>query len=310
MKNGIRSAKGRSMRAKTGRVAFGLVAAMWSAACLPPPAPEVSGPPQRIVSMSPGLTETVCAVGCGDRLVAVTDYCRYPEKVRQLPKVGGYLDPNVEAIVALEPDLVLLMESQGELGPRLSRLGLRTAVVSQHDITAVLQSFVEVAELCGSRASGEALQCDVRAHLGRISQLLAREAAPRVLAVVARPVGNGSIESVWAAAPSTFVGDVITFAGGRNALETGVGEGAYPEVSVEGLIHLDPDVILDLVSEEQGEGLTKENLRADWQNLTVLSAVQADRVEVLRQPFLVVPGPRVAEVVETVARRLHPEARW
>lgn len=277
--------------------------------CTPEPATRSDASPQRIVSMSPGLTETVCALGCGDRLVGVTNYCKYPPRALELAKVGGYLDPSLEAVVALEPDLVLVMESQGSFGAHLKSIGIRVVQIDQHDVKAILESFAEVGALCGRSDRGKELRHEVNERLERVKNLIGERAPPRVLAVIGRNVGAGDVTSVWAAADSTFFGDVVALAGGRNVLTQGI-EGAYPEISREGLIHLDPDVILDVVPAEQAGQRLTETIVSDWKNLGVLRAVASGRLYVLRQPFIVVPGPRVAEVVEAVARELHPEAPW
>jgi iron complex transport system substrate-binding protein len=95
--------------------------------------------PRRIVSLAPSLTETLYALGLGARVVGVTRYCAYPPEVAELPKVGGHLDPNFEAIVSLDPDLVVVIPSSSENGQRLESLGIRVLEVDQHDVQAVLE---------------------------------------------------------------------------------------------------------------------------------------------------------------------------
>lgn len=265
--------------------------------------------PQRIVSMSPALTETLFALGVGDRVVGVTRFCLYPEKALDLPKVGGYLDPNWEAIVALEPDLVVLMESHAEAERRLARLGIQTVRVNQQKVADILTSFQQLARACGVLSRGTTLRSEVEQSLERIRITVAGRPEPRVIISVGREAGSGHLATVWAAGPGTFLDDALRLAGGVNAVPGGVA-GAYPEISMEGLLQLDPDDILDVIPELEADGMGAEVALGDWRGLGSLRAVREGRVHVLGRHSLSIPGPRVAEVVEAFARVLHPEARW
>lgn len=271
--------------------------------------PTTDAAPQRIVSMSPGITETLFALGCGNRVVGVTNYCRYPEQTLELPRIGGYLDPSLEAVVALNPDLVLVMESQQGIAGQLSGMGIQAFSIDQHNVDSVLVSFDRIGELCGATDAGRNLRSAVENRMARIQELVSGRDRPKVLAVIGRNVGGGEVASVWAASASTFIGDVVALAGGDNVVTTGV-QGAHPEISTEGLLFLDPEIILDIVPEEQAGDLSSENIALDWRSLDALQAVRSGRVHVLRQPYVVIPGPRTAEVVEAVARVLHPELSW
>ncbi len=265
--------------------------------------------PERIVSMSPALTETLFALGLGDRVVGVTRFCLYPEEAVGIPKVGGYLDPNWEAIVTLEPDLVVLMESHSGAMSRLSGLGIRSVRVNQQKIADILASFQQLAEVCGVPDRGEELRAEVEQRLERIRKAVLGRSQPRVLVSVGRAPGSGRLSTVWGVGPGTFLDDALRLAGGVNAVPGGVA-GAYPEISTEGLLHLDPDDILDLIPELEGSGMAVEAALADWQSLGAVRAVRQGRVHVLGRHCLSIPGPRVAEVVETFARVLHPEVEW
>ncbi len=265
--------------------------------------------PERIVSMSPAVTETLFALGVGERVVGVTRFCLQPETARSLPKVGGYLDPNWEAIVALEPDLVIGMESQGEMERRLGALGIPVVRVDQHRLAGILDSFELLGRMCGVPDRGKELRRTVEGRLESIREAVRGMPEPRVLLSVGRRVGGGRITSIWTAGPGTFLDDVLEAAGGVNVV-TGSVTGTYPELTIEGIVELDPDVILDLVPEGEGDESMIESARNDWKNLDVVRAVSVGRVEVLSGRFLSIPGPRVAEIVEVFARALHPEVRW
>ncbi len=270
---------------------------------------SVSPPPERIISMSPALTETLFALGLGDRIVGVTRFCLYPEEALTLPKIGGYLDPSWEAIVALEPDLVVLMESHTEAESYLAGLGIRTVRIDQQGVADILASFQQLAGACGVPGRGDALRVEVEESLERIRVTVAGRPEPRVLVSAGRQPGSGRLLTVWAAGPGAFFDDVLKLAGGVNVVPGGVA-GAYPEISIEGLVQMDPDDIIDVIPELEASGMDVGTALGDWQGLRSLRAVREGRVHILGRHSLSIPGPRVAEVVESFARALHPEAPW
>lgn len=262
-------------------------------------------PPARIVSLAPSVTEVLFALGLGDRVVGVTSFCRYPAEAARLPQVGGYLDLNLEAIVGLDPDLVVLIQAHNAARARLEALGLPTLQVDQSDLGGILRSIEEIAARCGVAERGGELVAGIRGRLDAVEQRVAGLPRPRTLAVVGREAGSGALATVWVAGTETFYDDVIRLAGGVNAAAPS--PVAYPEVSREGLLHIDPDVIVDLLADLDERGVAGEAAAADWQAFPTLRAVRSGRVHVLEHELTVVPGPRVAELVEQVAQVLHPE---
>jgi iron complex transport system substrate-binding protein len=267
-----------------------------------------SGSPRRIVSLAPSVTETLFALDLGDRVVGVTRYCDYPPEAASRAKVGGYLDPSYEAIVALQPDLVVVQQDQGDAEARLSSLGLSTLRVDQHDVAGICRSLSDIAAACGVAGRGDALAADIRTRVAGVRRLVAGRPPVRALVVVGREPGSSPIRSVWVAGEQVFYAEVLALAGGRNAYS---GSGAqFPEVSREGLIHLDPEVILDVLPEAKRRGLDRERVIGEWRTLPELRAVREGRVILLDDDFMERPGPRVVEMVAAMARALHPEVAW
>lgn len=280
-----------------------LVAA--TSACGERDAPSPVEVPQRIVAMAPSLTETLLALDLGDRVVGVTRYC--PDVVGAVT-VGGYFDPSYEAILAVDPDLVIVIQSHDELHRRLGDLGLDTLRVDQHDVDGILASVETIATRCGAEQRGRDLADGLRRALGDVAAAVEGLDRPRVLVVVGREPGGGRIGALWAAAGDTFYDDVIGLAGGVNAISNSVIR--YPELSREGLIAVDPDVILDVVADGGARSVSLETAVADWMELQDLRAVEGGRVHVLTQDFVVIPGPRIIDTVRTFAGHLHPELQW
>lgn len=287
-------------RARALALALVLVATVGGAAAGEPQ------PPRRVVSLSPALTEILFALDLGERVVGVTRYCDYPAEATTRPQVGGYLDPSYEAIVALRPDLVLLQVEHGEVRPRLEALGLETLEADLRRVAAVPEAVEAVARRCGVAERGASLAREIRGRLEAVAERTGGLPRPRVLVAVERDLGTGTVNRLWAAGPGSFYHDVLELAGGKNVIADG--RLPYPEVSREGLVHLDPDVILDVVAEPELRGADRPTARADWDALRELRAVRAGRVVLLDQELMVIPGPRIAALVEAVADALHPGA--
>ncbi|HSN57698.1 MAG TPA: helical backbone metal receptor, partial [Candidatus Sulfomarinibacteraceae bacterium] len=282
------------------------VVAGWGCAPRSPDGPEPApAPPQRIVSLAPSLTETLFALGVGGRVVGVTRYCAHPPEVRTLPRIGGHLDPSYEAIVALEPDLVVAIPSSEASEARLRSLGVPVLRVDQHDVDSVLQSISVLAEACGVEGRGVELRREMERRLEAVARAAAGRERRRAGVVVGHEIGAGAVRSVWAAGPETFYDGVLELAGGINAVQGGIVR--YPELSREGLAALDPDVVIDVVAGVEERGTDIDRIRSGWQALTELRAVREGRVRVLEGDVMVVPGPRLPEMVAAVAAALAAE---
>lgn len=264
----------------------------------------------RIVSLAPSVTETLFAVGLGDRVVGVTRYCAYPPQVASLPKVGGYHDPNFEAIVRLRPDLVVMLVEHRWLLPALGKLGLTSLVVNHQTIDGVLESLPLLGEASGPVELEEALRIRdaMVGRLGRVRDKTAGLARPRVMFSIDRVLGTGGLESVYIAGPDGFFETMIELAGGQNAFQ---GKGVrFPVVSSEGILRMDPEVIIDMVAGMTHARPDEKTLKADWQQVAQVDAVRNGRVYVVEEPYAFVPGPRVVLLVERLARLIHPEVDW
>ena len=256
------------------------------------------GIPQRIVSLAPSVTEVLFEAGLGSRVVGVTSYCRFPRAVFALPKIGGYLTPSYEALVALQPDLIVTLPEHADIEPRLAALKIPTLRVDHRSLDGIVRSIVTVGERCGAEASANGAAQALRRDLARARRIAAGRARPRVLICFGR---SEDFRRLHAAAPGTVHDDLITHAGGQNALTSGTV--SYPTLSVEGVMRLDPDVIVEFTAGGKETGA----LRHQWNVLDSVRAVKTSRVYVFTGEFLSVPGPRFARFAETIARSIRGE---
>lgn len=255
--------------------------------------------------MSPSVTEILFALGLGDRVVGVTRYCLYPPEAQSRAKIGGHLDPNYEAVVALKPDLIVLREADTEADERFRQLGLTTLKVNHKRLEDILESIETIGRTCGLEERGRQLRAEIEAKLQKITEQTAKLAHPRVLLVAERALGTGQIEDVYVAGSYGYLDRLIALAGGQNAGAPMRGE--FSVVSTEGILQLNPEVIIDLVPKRADIEYDEEVLRHDWKQLPELPAVRAGRVYVLRDDYAFIPGPRMVLLVEKLARLIHPE---
>lgn len=264
-------------------------------------------PPQRIVSLAPSVTEVLFALGLGERVVGVTRHCRYPPQVRSKEKVGDYYRPDYEAILTSRPDLVVLLPEHEEVWRFLSSLGVRTLMVNHFTIQGILDSLEELGRICGT-PRGEQIAKEIRERMEAIRRRTAGLDRPRVLVSLGRNMGAGAIKEVYICGEDGFYSELIRLAGGRNAYP---GKGLkFPTLSAEGIVRLDPQIILDLVPDLEESKWRKEDILRQWSQLGEVEAVAHQRVHILSGSYTVVPGPRFILILEEMARLIHPEVDW
>jgi iron complex transport system substrate-binding protein len=271
-----------------------LAALVWGATWTHPDAESF---PRRIVSLAPSVTEVLFEAGLGSRVVGVTSYCRFPPEALALRKVGGYLTPSYEVLLALQPDLVVTLPEQADVERRLTALGIPILRVDHRSLDGIASSIEAVGRHCGVAASAKRAADALRQTLAAASRV-ALESRPRVLICFGR---SEDFRRLTAAAPGTVHDDLIAHAGGINALASRAV--AYPTLSAEGVMRLDPDVIVEFSS----SGGDATVLRQQWNRLDSVRAVKNGRVYVFTGEFLSVPGPRFARFIETVARSIRGE---
>ncbi len=268
----------------------------------------LSAQPQRIVSTAPSFTETVYAVGAGDRVVGVSMHCHFPKEAEKLPKVGTYIRPNIEAIVRLKPDLVLVHKEQPQVAAQLNRLGIVTLALTNTGLDDTFRSIREVGAAVHKGAEAAKLEQSIRARFDALRKATAGQQPKTLLFIVGRTPGR--LEGLIAVGKSSFLNELITIAGGRNAfVDSPV---TYPRISVEGVLRIDPDVIVDMGDMAQTVGVTEQHKRDVvrlWQQQSDLKAVRSKQVYAVAEDIFVVPGPRVAETAEAFAKMLRGETR-
>jgi ABC-type Fe3+-hydroxamate transport system substrate-binding protein len=265
--------------------------------------------PARIVSTSPSITETLFALGLGDRLVGVSAFCRFPPEVLKLPKVGTFLKPEAELIAGLRPDLVIVHEVSTGIDRRLTSLRIPFVVVERGTLASVFSSIRQIAKATGEPARGDSLVADIERRLQRVRRGGDTTPHPRVLFIIGR--NPGTLTDLVAVGPGSYIHDLIAIAGGINVLAI-KGQPEYPRISMETVLRLDPEVIVDTA--DMGETEAERRVRQPinerlWSAYGTLTAVKTRRLHAATTDALVVPGPRVVEAAEWAAALLHEQSR-
>ena len=261
--------------------------------------------PTRIISMAPSTTETLFALGLGDQVVGVTRYCDYPPEVNEIAKVGGYADPSYESIVALRPDLVILLTSHDEAKRELEKLKIPT-IVTPHTTAADIHEAIRlIGTTCGAEARAHELLANLIQRRQAIAQAVETSRRPRVLLCIGRDTDAGQLAAIYVAGRHGFFDQIISMAGGINAYQNE--QVPYPQLSAEGVVRLNPDIIVDLVSEIRPNGKTQQEIEQQWNPLRTVPAVRDGRVHVIVGPYALRPGPRYVELLEQLAGLLHVE---
>jgi len=260
--------------------------------------------PERIVSLIPAVTEMIYAMGEGARVAAVSTYDHFPADVARLPRVGGLLDPSVERILAIKPDLVIVYATQKELIERLDRAGIPYFSYQHKALPDIMTTIRAIGARIGSAAQAESVAAGMDRSLAEIRAKAARLPRPATLLVFERD--PASLRNVFASGGYGFLHDMLEIAGGRNVFAD-VKKQAV-QASTEMLIASKPDVIIELL---YGDSLKNADIPKElrvWDTLASVPAVRAHRVLVLTGDEFVVPGPRVVDATRKLARSLHPDA--
>ncbi len=255
---------------------------------------ELHEPPRRIISLAPSLTEILYALGAGDAVVGVTDYATYPPEVEIKPSVGGGINPNLEVIVALKPDLIFVSAdaNRWDTITQLEQLQIPVFGVKPVGVEGVFVSIAKVGEVVGRRQEAGRLIADMRRRMATVSEKVQDLPRPEVLYVV-------WIDPLIVAGRGTVINGLIDVAGGANVVRTP----GFSRYSLEQVVVHEPDVII--LALDGGVPEDREVLRRlpGWREMR---AVREGGVRVIDANLINRPGPRIVEAAEFLAGLLHP----
>jgi iron complex transport system substrate-binding protein len=249
----------------------------------------------RIVSLAPSVTETLFALGAGPAVVGVSQYCDYPAQVRDLPRVGSFLTPNLEAIIALRPTLVVGLELSSDVRQirALNSMGYPVLLVSDDSLQQIETSIEKVGARINRQGEAHRLVAQIQAHIAAVQNRLAHAKPLRALMLVGH-------QPIVAVGPGTYLDELMRIARADNIADA-VGQ-QWPHLGMEFIIAMRPEVVLD------GAMGTDQSSSSFWEKYPTIPAVRDHRVYGYPENPMLHAGPRVGQSLEIIARKIHPEA--
>ncbi|MDL2227054.1 ABC transporter substrate-binding protein [Deltaproteobacteria bacterium OttesenSCG-928-M10] len=263
-----------------------------------PAAPPTN--PERIVSLAPSVTETLYAIGMGDQVVGVTEYCKYPPEVQSKPKVAGFSDINLEAVLRQKPDLVALPVDKIRNQTSLERLGLTVMPLNTRSLSGLMEAIEQLGQATGHQAESKVIVRRIQDGIAQAEARAEGREKPRVLfSVMHSYQGLGYITEINAVGRDGFFSQLIEIAGGVNVYQ---GSLAFPRLSREAVIFLNPEVIIDIIPDSED----LEAVRRDWMSLSSVTAIKNGRIIFLTDNSDTVPGPRTYQTLAKLSEAFHP----
>ncbi|MBN2136947.1 MAG: ABC transporter substrate-binding protein [Sedimentisphaerales bacterium] len=262
--------------------------------------PPHPGNVKRIVSLAPNLTEILYALGLEQKIAGVTLLSDYPPDAAHKPKIGTFWQPNIEAIIAAKPDMVITLgfNRQTDIARRLERIGCNCLTVNMEKVSELFEAIETIAAATGTQGRSAELALDLRTKLDRLSALMGNDAGTKVLWVISR-------DPLRVAGKETFVNELIELAGGVNAIGQTIHK--YPPVGAEQVIACAPEVIIEPAMGRKTVPEQKKEALVYWSKFENVPAVANGRIYVISPDAVCRLGPRLYQGVETVARCLKPE---
>ena len=277
------------------------------ASCVTQPAQEtrhaVVQAPQRIVSISPSVTEILYGVGAWPQVVAVSQFCSYPEDVKNKPRVNGWEKTNLEQLTALRPDLVIGVAAQAPfLQDKLTELGIRSLFLNSNTLSDVYKAIEEIGKVSGHEREATELLSKTKSEIETVRKAVNDRQPLKVLCVVDRV--PGTIRELYTATRGSYLDELITIAGGQSIAPEA--EHGWGKITKEAAVSLNPEVIIDMIQSSKGN--FGEDPVAVWQELSDVRAVQNKRIYPIRDDMAIHPSQFVGHTARVFAGVIHPEA--
>ena len=258
---------------------------------------------RKIVSLAPSITEILYAIEADDLLVGRSEYCLFPEQVQAIPSVGRLDQPNLEQILALQPDLVLASGlTPAAVVGRIRAMGIRARRFEHSGMEGLLDDIRQIGELVGADEQAGKLILQMESAMASVRRRSADSRHPSTVLLY-------DLARLYSAGAGTFPDDLIRIAGGRNIAADALS--AWPQLSLEGLLETDPDVIFVTYGGATRSRRMIERLLTERRNDPVwsrLSAFRSGRIYLIKDDYLSIPGPRSIQALESMSRGLYPDA--
>jgi len=258
---------------------------------------------QRVISTSPAITEILFALGAGERVVGVTDYCSFPKKACLLPSIGGPLNPSTETWIALKPDLIIVQEDSVVINKHATILKIPILKVSVNNLENILTSIQAIANTMKVSKRGHQLVNKINAEIEQYRTRL-RKLKPRQVLMLLSDTNDPS-RDLYAVGRDTFLNELLSIAGGENILPDTMA--TYPKISKEFIIAKSPEIIIEIgpKSNLSSDGILDR--KKTWGKYPTLNAVKNNNLYFIGADYILIPGPRLLNILDDLTRNIHPK---
>ena len=258
-------------------------------------------PPRRIISLSPNVTEIIYGLGAWDKIVGVTMYSDFPPEATIIPKVGGWVNPNLEAIVKLKPDLVIFMTDQDSIfGDNIRKLGLSTlSIDSNKSIKDIQKSILQLGKILEKEREAENLVSRISSNFDEMGSKTSKLPKKSVLFVLGR--NPGTLEDIYVIGRDNYINELINLAGGENVVKS---NRFALKIAKDAILSFNPEVIIEITYDKT---VSKDSIMKTWSGLKEISAVKNNEIYIVSSSELLRPSQRIIEGANILALILHPE---
>ena len=257
----------------------------------------------RIISTSPSITETLFALGLKDRVIAVTDFCKYPKVACQLPSIGGMLNPSMETVVSLTPDLIIHQSGNQRLSNNAKSVGIRTLAVDMGNLREIFETITKLGSVLKCQSQANKLTLHLNEGIAFYQERLKGLPQKEVLLLL----GDSSdpARDLYAAGPGTFLNELLNLSGGKNIVRDSPAR--YPKLSKEYIIEKSPEIIIE-AGPKSDLSQNEIDLRIqEWNRFPTIKAVQSEQIHFIGADYILIPGPRLLKIIERFSKAIHPE---
>jgi iron complex transport system substrate-binding protein len=255
---------------------------------------EIEKPAEKIISLAPSMTETIFALGAGDRLVGVTTYCNYPEEAKEIDQVGDFEGPNLESVIEKNPDVVVALAMGDDEKSKLEDAGITVFLQDPQNLDEVFDNIKKIGTILGLQEEAESLTSNMNAKKDSIIETVSNYDSKKVFYEVWS-------EPLMTAGPGSILDEMINLSNGENIAYDA--ESLYPEYSLELLIERNPEVYL--TADDGFKTVEDIKNREGYENIT---AIKENNIYMLHPDIVSRTGPRIIEGLEMIAQAIHPEA--
>ena len=257
----------------------------------------------RIISSSPSITETLFELGLKDRVIAVTDFCEYPKEACQLPSIGGMLNPNMETVVSLNPDLIIHQPGNQRLRNNAISVGIKTLEVRMGNLEEIFESIKIFGDALNCQEQANKLTLQLTTGIAFYQERIKGLPKKDVLLLLGDSSDPG--RDLYAAGPGTFLNELLNLSGGKNII--GDSPSRYPKLSKEYIIEKSPEIIIE-AGPKSNLSQQEIDLRIqEWNRFPTIKAVKKRQIYFIGANYILIPGPRLLKIIEQFSKAIHPK---